>query len=498
MRRFSTLGRDRPLLATLLIAAATTYLFQLGRAGFDDAEAYSAYIASRPNLHAVLEASRQLDPGKGGGLYALALHWYSAAFGIGEIALRAFSAAFAIVSVMLVYALAAELFGPETALLAAALWAFNPLLLIVARWARMYTMFIALTLGGLLAMRKLQKRPTSARIAAFGVLGAAALCTHLGAGLILGAEAANLARDRWRKRPVLAGCTGLMTALILFAPLGPDAIAQVHASALGHRFDWMGSAYQTSLAMKAIGSLVAMLMGVALVFGPPLPFDGAERGPRDNPEPMRWCAIWSMLPVIALRLGSLLLHPMFEIRYIAPVIAGFAILAAHVLGFAGAKIRNLATAAMVSAFLMATILFQLYHPPFALWRQIAREVEAANSPSHSVFFEAGYVMGTRQAAGINPDSLIKVLPNGYLRIPFDYYFAGPNPRRTLNPFRTALARETLAQAARRDGGAWLVSHLNEADLATELPANEEFVRDRRVYDTSVSVSLYYIRPRNVR
>ena len=103
----------------------------------------------------------QLDPGKGGGLYVLALHWYSAAAGTGEYALRAFSAVFAIVSLILVYALARELFGAETALLAAALWAFNPLLLIVARWARMYSMFIALTLGSLLAMRKLQRRPTA-------------------------------------------------------------------------------------------------------------------------------------------------------------------------------------------------------------------------------------------------------------------------------------------------------------------------------------------------
>jgi len=119
----------------VLMIAATMYFFQLGRAGFDDAEAYSAYIASRPTLRAVFTASLNLDPGKGGGLYALALHWYCGLFGTGEVALRAFSAAFALASVMLVYALAGELFGAETALVAAALWAFNPMASIVARWA---------------------------------------------------------------------------------------------------------------------------------------------------------------------------------------------------------------------------------------------------------------------------------------------------------------------------------------------------------------------------
>ena len=120
------------------------------------------------------------------------------------------------------------------------------------------------------------------------------------------------------------------------------------------------------------------------------------------------------------------------------------------LTFAGARIRNLATAAVVFAFLVMTILFHIYHPPYALWRQIAREVEAAKSPSHPVFFEAGYVMGTAQAAGLDADTLIEVLPRGYLRIPFDYYFVGPNPRRTINPFRRALARRhTRAVGAAR-------------------------------------------------
>ena len=484
------------LFALLLAGAATMYFFQLGRAGFDDAEAFSAYIASRKTLRAVFDASLNLDPGKGGGLYAFALHWYCGLFGTGEAALRTFSAAFALASVMLVFALAAELFGAETALIAAALWAFNPIALIVARWARMYSMFIALTIGSLLAMRKVQQRPSALRVATFGILGAAMLYTHLGAALILGAEAALLARDRWHGLPILAGCVGITIALILFAPIAPISLAQLHSSALGHRFDWIGSAHQTPLAIKIVGSFVAAAIGLVLVFGPAMPFDHAGANPCDDSEPMRWCAIWSILPLMALMVGSLLLHPMFQIRYIAPVTAGFAILAAAALNFAGARIRNLAVVAIASAFLIVAILFHLYHRPFELWRRIACAVEAVKSPSQQVFFEAGYVMGIRQAAGLDPQSLVEVLPGGYLRIPFDYYFGGPNPRRAVNPFRPALARETIAQSAQRDGGAWLVSHLNDEDLAAELPSRDAFDRDRIIYDESVSVSLYHIVPRH--
>jgi uncharacterized membrane protein len=478
----------------LMIVAATTSFFQLGRAGFDDAEAYSAYIASRPTLDEVFDASLQLDPGKGGGLYFFALHWYCDIFGTGEVALRAFSAAFALASVMLVFALASELFDAETALMSASLWAFNPIALIVARWARMYSMFIALTLGSLFAMRKLRRHPGAIWIATFGLLSAAMLFTHLGGALMLGAEVTLLLRDRWRGRPIRAECLGLAIALLLFAPIAPIALGQVHSSALGHRFDWIGSAHQTSPAIKIVGTLVAVLIGLFLVFGPALSLDHAPSDPVDDSEPIRWCTIWAILPLLALITGSLLLHPMLEIRYIAPVTAGFAILAAAALNFAGARVRNLATTAIASALLIVAVLFHIYHPPFELWRRIAREVEATNSPSQAIFFEAGFVMSLGQATGLDPDSLIEVLPDGYLRIPFDYYFTGSNPRRAINPFRPLVARATIAESARRDGGAWLVSHLGNQDLASELPSRDGLKADRIISDDSVSVSLYHIIP----
>lgn len=493
-RRFSTPVRIRILLLMLMFAAATTYFFQLGRAGFDDAEAYSAYIASRPTLRGVFDASLQLDPGKGGGLYVFALHWYCSFFGTGEAALRAFSAGFAVVSLILVFALASELFGEETALIAAVLWAFNPMAVIVARWARMYSMFIVLALASAIAMRKVQEHPTAARVATFGIFGAAILYTHLGGALVLGAEVALLARDRWRGQRTAAGAVGIAIALILSAPIASTSLAQVHSSALGHRFDWIGSAHETTLAIKVAGLMVAGTIGLMLLFGPALRFEQANLD--DGSEPMRWCAIWSIFPLLALTGGSLALHPMFEIRYIAPVTAGFAILLAAILNPVGSRIRNLTTVSIASSFLIVTILFHMFHPPFELWRRVAREVEAVNSPSQTVFFEAGYVMNVGQASGLNPDSLVEVLPAGYLRIPFDYYFAGTNPRHAINPFRPTLARETIERSARRDGGAWLVSHLDDTDLAVELPSEDRFDRERLVYDASVSVSLYHISPRD--
>ena len=490
-------ARHRATLVVLLLAAAAMYFFQLGRAGFDDAEAYSAFIASRSSVAAVYHASLQLDPGKGGALYVILLHWYCAVFGTGEAALRAFSAAFALLSVMLVYMLAGDLFddlfGPDTALCAAALWACNPIALIVARWARMYSLFIALALAGLLAMRKLRRRPSIARILVFGTLGAAMLDTHLGGALMLGAEAAIVARDRWRGRACLPAFAGLALAACLFMPIAPSALAQVRASALGHRFDWMGSAPDLSPLLRLGIATIAAALGVLLIFGPALRFDRARRS--DDSEPMRWCAIWSFLPLLALTAGSLILHPMFEIRYIAPVMAGLTVLVAAALGLAGARTRGFAMTALLSAMLIPPMLFQFKHQPFDLWPRMARGVADGGAHAQEVFFEAGYVMSIRQASALDADTLIEVLPEGYLRIPFDYYFRGANRRHAINPFRFATARATLAQAARRNGGAWLVSHMGDDDLALELPPATEFSCERMVHDPSVAVSLYHIVPR---
>jgi len=232
-----------------------------------------------------------------------------------------------------------------------------------------------------------------------------------------------------------------------------------------------------------------------LLFGRPMSFDHSKN-PLGDPEPMRWCAIWSMLPLLALMVGSLLLHPMFQIRYVAPVVAGFSILAAVALNLAGARVRNLAGAAIASAFLILATLFHIYHQPFELWRRIARAVAANKSPSQEVIFEAGYVMGVGQAAGIDPDSLIEVLPDGYLRIPFDYYCSGTNPRRAINPFRPRLrSRDHRAVGAPRRGR--MASESSECRGSCRRTPIAGYLRARYrvIYDESVSVSLYHIIPR---
>jgi len=121
----------------LLVAAATVaYSYHLGDHALGPSEAYSALAAAQPTVRGVAENAMQFDPGKPV-LYHLLLHWFCESFGASEAALGAFSLIFGLGSVALVFAYGVELFGPQVGLAAAAIWAFNPLAVLCARWARM-------------------------------------------------------------------------------------------------------------------------------------------------------------------------------------------------------------------------------------------------------------------------------------------------------------------------------------------------------------------------
>jgi uncharacterized membrane protein len=170
----TSVGRQRLEIGTLLAAAAIVYGYRLGHAPLGASEAYSALAAAQPSITGVARCALSLDPGKLV-LYHLLLHWFCRLFGVGEARLRAFSVIWGIASVGLAFALTRELFGFEVGLAAAILWAFNPLAVVFARWARMYSMLVALVLAHLLALAKVRRAANQANLLVAGVLGGAML-----------------------------------------------------------------------------------------------------------------------------------------------------------------------------------------------------------------------------------------------------------------------------------------------------------------------------------
>ncbi len=447
-------ARARRCLTSLsvLVAAAALYSVALGRASLGPSEAYSALAASQPAIGAVASNVLSFDPGKPI-LYHLLLHWFCQLFGYSETSLRALSVFFGLASVALIFAYGAELFDFDIGLGAAALWAFNPLAIVFARWARMYSMFVALALAHLLAMEKTRRKPGIAGAMVAGALGAAMLYTHLGALLIVGAEGVILARDLWRTRRAM-GWMPLAIAIALFLPFAPAGAAQTHALLFGHWLDWIGVAHEAPIVKVAVG-LAAGAFALWLAFGRG---SGWERS-----ESLRRALIIAAMPPIALVAASVVIRPVFSVRYVAPSFAVLAVAAVAIADRFGSRARNLAAFGLATFFLMLSPLtFAAEQQP---WREIARQISSYPVRNQTIFFETGFFSNQKL---IN-EAESRGFPDGFFRVPFDYYFAGSNPRAAIPGSDPARSRQMIAAAVGRAKGAWLISGKSWDGAMAELP-----------------------------
>src|SRR5271167_2738709 len=190
--------RPLEIFVAIFVAAGFIYSFHLGTDALGASEAFSAWSAAKPGIGAIARTPVLDEPGKFLFYYG-ALHYYTRIFGLSEASLRSMSVVLSLATLALVFALGCEMFDDNTALTASAMWAFNPLAVVFAHTARMYSMLIAIALAYLLTLWRVRERPSAGRAVACGVAGAALLYTHLGGVLFIGTGAAMLARDYIRK-----------------------------------------------------------------------------------------------------------------------------------------------------------------------------------------------------------------------------------------------------------------------------------------------------------
>ena len=316
-RRGATLPRARIIFALMLTLAATMYFFQLGRAGLDNAETYSAYIASRPPARGFprepQSRSRQ---------------------GRRTLCLR---------TPFLLRGLRHRRGCPAR----------------VFRGIRTRERDAPIRAGA----RVVRRRDRNRRHCAMGIQSDGADRRAMGADVqhVHRADAGQLAsrcsrcnnvptpcaspvrrprrgdaaypsrrRVDSRRRggnprarsmarlPVRSGCVGLAGALVLFAPIAPVVVRGSARRPAGPslRLDWERA--QTPLGLETGVSMMATAVGLILVLGPVLRFDRSDvEYACPCREPMRWCAMWTSCPT-RFAGGLVAVHPMFEIRYVAP------------------------------------------------------------------------------------------------------------------------------------------------------------------------------------
>ena len=448
--------RPLEIFAAILVAGGFIYSYHLGTDALGASEAYSAWAAAKPGISAIVRTPVLHDPGKQV-FYYVVLHYYTRIFGLSEISLRSMSVIFSLTTLVLVFALGCEMFDDNTALAAAAIWAFNPLAVVFAQTARMYPMLISIALAQLLTLWRVRNRPSMSAAALCGIVGAAMLYTHLGGILFIGAGVAMLARDYLAGRKNPMAWLAMAITIVLFVPYVPIARAQSETLIAGHWLDWIGRGYEYPPAIKVV--MVIGAAAVALWFVAGTTRDAASGGQ------LVWLGAFTILPGLVLAAGSIAIRPMFNLRYVAPSTATLALLMASGLERASVKWRNL----LVAGFAMACLIvlpFDRSDPQ--PWREVAAQVTRGGA-SEPVFFESGFVSTGNTAEVPNGG-----FPFGYYSVPFDYYFRGDNPRVAIPGFDSAAARMTIEERVSSAGGGWLVSWKDGDALKSELPDPKRF------------------------
>jgi hypothetical protein len=461
--------------ALTMVAAAVLYFYRLGAASLGASEAYSAWAAAMPSPASILHIPVPLDPGKQVFYYIL-LHYFTGVFGLSETSLRMLSAISAVATLAILFILARSMFTDSIAASACVLWAFNPVIIILSRRARMYPMFAAIALTHFMLLWQVRRKPTWSRTVASGVFGALAIYTHLAGLFLIGAEAMMLTRDFIRGRRDRMPWIALAIALVLFLPYFPIFSTQSQALVYGHWLDWIGTGYHFTFADKALTAIVVGGIAAAIVLG--------RAWENDPAEPLRWCLAWGLLPLIAFLAGSIIVRPMFHIRYLIPCVAMIALTLARVLEGFGSRTRNLTVAGITLVLLILVPMKEMTHEP---WRDIAAVIAAQSPSEQPVFFESGFLFFGKPQGVANGG-----FPTGYYSKPFDYYFRGSNPRVPVSGWDPAAARKTIEQRVTQAGGGWLVSWKNAPDARVELPDPNVF-RISQMLDYHL-IALYRIEP----
>ncbi len=413
--------------AGILLLSALLRLWGLGAKSLWFDEAYSIFIAQQPPLEILrlLQAHDTHPP-----LHYLLLHVWITLFGKGEVAVRLPSVLASVGAVLLTFLLGRRIAGQRVALLAALFLALSPFQITSAQEARMYPFLTLFAMGSMYSLWLALEEGGRWNWVAYVGSTLLGLATHYFAFLVLLVQAMfvlALHRDRATTRSWLGA---MLLITLLYLPFVPLLVAQIATArnwpnirppfglpALADLFGLfsfgggsfgMGTYFRRGL-LPLDQRAPILLPFVALIFAGVAGLDGWRK--------RTFLSAYWIVPVAIVSVISLRWNIFYE-RYFSFVLPPFAVLiAAGVFTVANAwsRISRVVTATMliVLAAYMVPALADVYRAraPYN-WRGAAQYV----------------------AARVRPNDLLLFIP-AFSRIPFDYYFRGPNARVSLSPKR---------------------------------------------------------------
>jgi mannosyltransferase len=207
---------DLVALALVVAAGAAVRFVGLGHQSFDSGETVTAARIIHPSYIATFHAYSTIE--RSGPLYYTLAWGWAHLFGTSEVGLRSLSAIFGTATIVIVFALARELFSRRAALIAATLVAVSPDLVWYSQEARSYALFILLGAASLYFFVRAIRRPSDGALAGWAVCSALALSTHYFSAFAIAPEAAWLlwaARGRPRRPLIAIGAVGAVGLALL-------------------------------------------------------------------------------------------------------------------------------------------------------------------------------------------------------------------------------------------------------------------------------------------
>ncbi|MHB8491283.1 MAG: glycosyltransferase family 39 protein [Solirubrobacteraceae bacterium] len=261
------------VLGGIVLLGAAIRFSTLGQQSFWLDEAVTWHIVANGLGHVLTAVPRTESTPP---LYYILLWLWSRAFGLSEFGLRSFSALCGTLAIPVMWAVGRRMASARVGTIAALLTAVNPLLFWYSQEARAYQLMLVLSAASLLALVWAIERPTNRRVLAWGVIAAAALCSHYFAALVIVPEALWLL-DRLRRVGRLSAgraVLGLGPPAIMGAALLPLLIHQndgraswlvTQGGSLPHRLiqvakeDMIGQGQPAKALLTAIAALVVAL-----------------------------------------------------------------------------------------------------------------------------------------------------------------------------------------------------------------------------------------------
>ncbi|HEY7598879.1 MAG TPA: glycosyltransferase family 39 protein [Candidatus Limnocylindrales bacterium] len=296
------------LVATPAIPVVVAIVLGLWRAGDKSVwldEGVSVAIARLPTLDMLVHLWRvELHAAP----YYLALHpWL--ALGDSESAIRALSVVFGVVAVLATWAIGRR-HSAATGFYAALLLSVTPVFIQHEQEARGYSLLMAASAIATLLWLRLVERPGRWRALAYIVVAAALIYVHPLGALVVVAHALAallLVEPALRRR-----------LLVVFVPIVIGWLPMLRFTLLNRdRISWIPPTTveiaTTELLALAGGALVAIVLLAALLLGLR----------RDV------ITLWLVVPIVGTLAASLLIQPMFEMRYLLSATPAAAIVAAR-------------------------------------------------------------------------------------------------------------------------------------------------------------------------